>query len=75
MLDYIYIYIYIYVCVCVLHYIYIYIYKEDLALNNLHWLIYIKTQLNPTQVYYPRQYELSYLPLLTLWNKEIFYAN
>ena len=28
-------------------YIYIYIYEEDLALNNLQWLICHKTQPNP----------------------------
>ncbi len=29
----------------------IYMYKEDLALNNLQWLICHKTQPNPTQSY------------------------
>ena len=39
-----------YVCVYIYIYIYIYIYKEDLALNNLQWLICHKTK--PNQIIY-----------------------
>ena len=31
------------------NHIYIYIYKEDLALNNLQWFLYNKTQWNKNQ--------------------------
>ena len=43
--------IYIYIYIFLLSYIFnIYIYKEDLALNNLQWLICHKIQ--PTQIIY-----------------------